>query len=135
MATISFDLTGLPPSANKRLHHMARYRSNQEWSLWTTRSAQDAVNRGHFDGLPWPRVHVRYLFHYPRVTLADVDNLIGSCKPILDGLVGIAIEKDDSRHVHELSASVEVAKGRMAGVTVYVEQCACDVQTAEIPES
>lgn len=126
MTTISFDLISLPPSANKRLHHMARYRSNQEWTQWAKLSVQDAVNRGHYVGLPWPRTHVRYLFHYPKSTTADIDNLIGSMKPCLDGLVGIAIEKDDSNHVHLLSAAVDVVRGRPRGVTVTIELCQCD---------
>lgn len=128
MATISIDLPGLPPSANSRLHYMARHKSNQEWKDSTKWVLMDVINRGHFIGLPWDRVHVRYEFHYPRRTLADLDNLVGRMKPCLDGLVGLAVTKDDSRHVHQLEATLAVSRGTPAGVRIVVDECHCVVQ-------
>ena len=110
VSRLEFDLLGHPPSANKRLHHMARWRSNRDWKGWTHLALMDAVNRGKVTGLPWSRIHVRYVFHYPRVTHADLDNLLGSMKPCQDGMVGIVGDKDDSEHIHDLSASVEVVR-------------------------
>jgi hypothetical protein len=125
MTLITFDLPGIPPSANKRLHHMARYKSNQEWMGWTVLALRDAINRDRVAELPWPRIHVEYIFHYPRVTLADVDNLIGSTKPILDACKGIVVPDDNSQYVHDVSASVDKRSGQPAGLTVIIRQCGC----------
>lgn len=118
-------LVGLPPSANKRLHWRARHKSNQEWKNSTTLLLRDQINKTKVKGLPWPKVHVRYEFHYPRTTVADLDNLIGSLKPALDALSGVLIPDDDSRYVHQISATITVIRGVPAGVDIQVDQCSC----------
>ena len=123
---ITFDLPGIPPSANKRMHYMARYHSNQEWKLWASRSLMDAVNRSRIADLPWSRVHVQYIFHYGKTTLVDLDNLIGSCKPILDAAVGVVMPNDDVRYVHEVGARVDIRRGEASGLTVVIAKCGCD---------
>lgn len=130
MTAISIDLSGLPPSANKRLHYMKRHKSNQEWKGWTYHLAVDAINRAGIKDAPWDRAHVLYAFRYPRRTVVDLDNLIGSMKPCLDGLTGVVITADDATHVHRIEASVEVVKALPAGVSITVTQCDCVVQTA-----
>jgi hypothetical protein len=104
---------------------MARYKSNQEWKDWTTLALRDSINRQRLTGLPWARVHVRYIFHYQRVTAADPDNLIGSMKPCLDALKGEAIIDDSWKYIHDLSVRVEVVKDKPAGVRVVVTTCEC----------
>lgn len=125
MPSLSFSLSGIPPSQNKRRHHMVRYRDDQMWKASATLSLRDAINRQHITGLPWQRVHVTYAFHYPRITLADPDNLIGSMKPILDSGKGIAFSDDNVTIIHLLSVRVDVVKKIPAGVSVIIEQCAC----------
>jgi hypothetical protein len=126
MASLTFTLSGVPPSQNKRLHHMARYQQNKQWKDDTIVLLRDAINRSRVSGLPWPRVHVRYNFHYPRVTLADPDNLIGSMKPCLDGCKEIAFPDDNVTVIHDLSVRVDVLKKMPAGVTVVIDECRCD---------
>lgn len=130
MATLTFSLQGLPPSQNKRLHYMARAKMNQQWKDDTIVLLRDAVNRSRLTGLPWPRVHVRYNFHYPRVTLADPDNLIGSMKPVLDGCKQIAFPDDNVTVIHSLSATVDVVKKVPPGVTVVIEECMCGSESS-----
>lgn len=125
MTTIFFDLDGLPPSGNKRLHYMARHASNQSWKSSAALVARDALNRVGVRDAPWMRAHVEYAFHYPKVTRVDLDNLIASMKPVLDGLVGIAVVDDDARHVHRIGASVSVDKSRPSGFRVSVTKCDC----------
>jgi hypothetical protein len=131
MTTIIIDLAGLglPPSANKRLHYMQRHKSNQEWKGWTRQLAIDAVNRAGVKDAPWDRAHVLYSFHYPRRTIVDLDNLVGSMKPCLDGLTGIVFVGDDARHVDRIEAAVEVVKGQSAGASITVTPCDCVVQS------
>jgi hypothetical protein len=129
MAMLTFSLPGLPPSQNKRLHYMVRAKQNQQWKDDTIIVLRDAVNRSRLTGLPWARVHVQYNFHYPRVTLADPDNLIGSMKPVLDGCKQIAFTDDNVTVVHSLSVRVDVLKKMPPGVTVVIEQCACSAQS------
>lgn len=125
MPSLTFSLIGLPPSQNKRLHYMARHRLNRQWKDDTTLLLRDAINSSRTSGLPWERVHVRYNFHYPRVTLADPDNLIGSMKPCLDGMKGLAFSDDNATVIHQLGVQVEVLKSAPAGVNVTIEQCEC----------
>ena len=125
MESIRIELVGLPPSQNKRRHHMTRYRDDQQWKSDAAALAMNAVNRSGLTGFPWRRVHVRYIFHYQRTTLADLDNLLGSMKPCLDGVKGIAFTDDNVTCVHDLSASVEVVKGVPNGVAVLVTRCEC----------
>ena len=125
VATITFDLPGLPPSANKRLHHMKRAKANKEWKGWSQLAALDAVNRSGMTDLPWDRAHVQYVFHYPKVTHADLDNLLGSAKPVLDGTKGIIVTDDSASIVHRVAADIKVTKGVALGMTVIVEKCDC----------
>lgn len=125
MAVLTFSLPGLPPSQNKRMHYMVRAKANKQWKDDTITLLRDAINRGRVTGLPWSRVHVRYIFHYPRVTLADPDNLIGSMKPCLDGMKAIAFTDDNVTVIHDLSVRVEVMKKVPAGVTVVIAECNC----------
>lgn len=123
--SVTFQLTGLPPSANKRLHYMARHKKNQEWKAWSNLAIKDAVQRAGISDAPWARVHVLYVFHYPRITRADPDNLVGSAKPILDGLTRVIIPDDSEKHVHRIAAAVKVDRGQPAGVQVSIERCFC----------
>ena len=123
MASIALRFPGLPPSANKRLHHMERYRSNNDWKGDAKQLAADAVNRSKDGPFPWDLVHVHYLIHYPKRTKADLDNMIGSCKPVLDGLSGVVFTDDSSQHVHRLSAEIVVQKGEPAGLIVSITRC------------
>lgn len=125
MTALIFSIPGLPPSANKRLHYMARAKLNKQWKDDTTLLLRDAINKSGVKDLPWQRVHVRYNFHYPRVTLADPDNLIGSMKPCLDGMKPIAFPDDNVTVIHDLSVRVDLLKKVSAGVVVVIEKCEC----------
>lgn len=107
---------------------MARYKSNQQWTGDTRLLAVSAVNASRLPALPWARVHVLYRFHYPRRTMADLDNLVGSMKPCLDGIVGVVVTSDDAQHVHRLSAAVELDRTRPPGVTMVISPCDCVAQ-------
>lgn len=123
MPAIIFDLPGIPPSANKRMHHMARYRSNKEWAGWARQALISAINTSKVTQLPWDGAHVEYIFHYPRTTLADIDNLIASTKPILDACKVIVVPDDSARYVHAISARVVKDGGQRAGLTVVITRC------------
>lgn len=125
MATIFFDLVGIPPSANKRLHFRVRAKANKDWKGWAALAARDAANRSGAKDLPWERAHVRYTFFYPRETHADLDNLIGSGKPVLDATKGILVVDDSATHVHEISAHIEKRPKQAAGLRVEVTRCEC----------
>ncbi len=130
MSLIRFSIPGIPPSQNSRRHHMQRYRDDQEWKQTTNLALTNTLNRNPQQGLPWDRVHIQYIFHYPRKTYADPDNLIGSMKPCLDGIKGVVMPDDSTKHIHRLGVQVEVIPGRKAGVVVDISECQCSTTEA-----
>lgn len=125
MASILLSFSGLPASQNSRRHHMARWREDQRWKDEARLLTIDAINRSPHKDFPWPRVHVTYLFHYPRRTSTDPDNKVGSMKPCLDGVKGLAFPDDSVKYIHDLSVRVSVVKGTPAGVDMLIQRCEC----------
>jgi len=125
MATLTLSLIGLPPSQNSRRHHFARARDDKQWKEDARLVALDAINRERPAGLPWQRVHVRYDFHYQRVTSVDPDNTVGRCKPVLDGLKGLVFPDDSSKYIHQIGTTVNVRRDQPAGFDVVIDECSC----------
>jgi hypothetical protein len=90
---------GIPPGPNSRRHWSQRARDDAEWRRTGFLCAKDAINRGEASGYPWGRVRVRYVSTTPSRRSRDPDNLIGACKPLLDGLRDAGVIIDDS-HEH-----------------------------------
>lgn len=103
-------IAGTPWSGNqrKRRHHMAVYRHDADWKHRSWSYAKDIVRRhgvvpADF-GVP-ARVTITFQFRTER--RRDIDNWTAACKGILDGLVGVLIVDDDTKHI-ELVVRTEV---------------------------
>ncbi len=87
---LELDIDGLPKTPNELLHaHWSTVRSNSSYWKWLVRGA---VGRRR-PRVPLPRasiVFTRYSASEP-----DWDNLVGSFKPVLDGLVRSKVIEDD----------------------------------------
>ncbi len=84
-------LDGLPPNANKtRGNHWSQtYKEQQEWQRTTWFLAKQA-----YRGKPLDRAHLHFFISVGDKRVHDPDNIIGSLKPVIDGLKGVAIVDD-----------------------------------------
>lgn len=85
---LSIDVPGLPPSMNARMHWRARHFENLKWKALVNVLI---VTRRPSKPLPTARLKLtRFSSVRP-----DYDNLVASCKPLIDGLVESEVILDD----------------------------------------
>lgn len=92
-------IPGRPEGPNKKwAHWRLKAEHNASWRHDAKLQAIDVVNRMRWRAPDRARMVVT--FHLPDSTRRDLDNLIGSTKPLLDGLVDARVLRDDSlRHL------------------------------------
>lgn len=105
---------GRPPTANARRHWRLIARDNEEWAATARAHAMQALERWEGQtGLRWHPARaatLRVVFGVHTRAVRDLDNLICSIKPELDGIVQAGLLVDDSvRVIREISFSVEFA--------------------------
>lgn len=95
-AILEIWLDGLPKNANStRGSHWTRiYKEQQEWQFATWALAHNA-----YKGAPLERAHLHFFVSVGDNRVHDPDNIIGSLKPVIDGLKGVAIVDDDIDHI------------------------------------
>lgn len=103
LTTIRFFVDGLPPNPNvtKRNHWAKNYADAQVWK----RTIQ-LLSRHHYHGRPFDKAGVHIHFQVGDNRVHDLDNMIASCKPVIDGLKGAVIVDDSIDHI-ELSFSAD----------------------------
>lgn len=109
-------IPGRPPTANARRHWRSVARDNETWRGYATEAAATEVRAWESThGLRWrPLRHADVLVTFGVHTRAvrDWDNLIGSIKPELDGLVAAGVLLDDSiRVIRTVSFRVTFSPG------------------------
>lgn len=80
---VTLAMPGLPPSPNELRGHWAKRRElTGPWrsAAFAVAKKQMALTGGKY---PWDRARLYILFAGPR--LWDADNMLSSCKPIIDG--------------------------------------------------
>jgi hypothetical protein len=83
-----------PPVSLNAVLSMNRWDRSRHKTLWKSEAMAAWMNAG----CPWFErcaVHIRLFYRGDRVTQDD-DNMIGACKPILDGLKGRAFPDDNA---------------------------------------
>lgn len=95
---ISFQINGLPDSINKmrskRQHWTARSKYHKQW--------YDIVHLASIrlkPVAPWERVKLSIHVYRHSMYHRDYDGLVGSLKPVVDGLIKVGHIKDDSYEV------------------------------------
>lgn len=96
-------IPGRPPTANARRHWRSVARDNELWKgIATSLARAEAAEWESRHGLRWAllrRASVEVTFGVHTNAVRDWDNLIGSIKPLLDGLVAAKLLVDDSVRV------------------------------------
>lgn len=101
--SISIRIPGRPPTANARRHWHKVAEDNETWKGAATQLARaelhewESVYGLRWSPLRWAAILVTFGVHTHAVR--DWDNLIGSIKPLLDGLVAAKVLTDDSIRV------------------------------------
>lgn len=95
---ISIVIPGRPPTPNVRRHWREVYRDNKAWAETARLEAVRAIQRTA-GWKPASRARVSVAFGVKDRRVRDLDNLIASIKPLLDGLVQAGILVDDSLDV------------------------------------
>lgn len=88
------EVPGVGPSANDRLHHMARYRANKKLKDDARCAAQSAVIARQGKPLAAARIDIM-LVRKRHVQPKDRDNALGCCKAVVDGVVASGLIRDD----------------------------------------
>lgn len=118
---LRFVVPGHPPTANERLHHFELAKRRRAFRDDATLVARDAKNRSNGD-FPLGPVRLSFNFVFPTFRVRDLDNLVGSVKPIIDGIVDAGIIYDDSLdHVREIRASARVDPAIGSEIVVNIE--------------
>jgi Holliday junction resolvase RusA-like endonuclease len=93
-------IEGRPPTPNARRHWHLIARDNAVWKDTAKKVAEQAVAEWEAKhGLRWRtvrRASVSVAFGLPDKRRRDLDNLIASCKPLIDGIVDAGVIVDDS---------------------------------------
>ncbi len=100
MRHVVYQVPDVPVSLNVllRMHWSRRRKYNEAWA-WSIRAA--IASQGAVGDLPLERARVLIIQHRKRKL--DRDNLVGSCKPILDGLKQANVIVDDDEDHCRLS--------------------------------
>lgn len=118
---ITIEIPGRPPSLNERRHWRAIARDNATWKAAAVEAAGIAVGQWQRDhGLDWrtlSKVALSVTFIVPTRIRHDVDNLISTLKPLLDGVVAANVIEDDSFEViRYFDVGCDYRKGRRATI-------------------
>lgn len=93
-------IDGRPPTPNVRRHWRQIARDNAEWkAIAETLAANERRKWESKHGLKWrtlTQAGVSIAFGLPDKRHRDLDNLIASTKPLLDGIVAAGLVIDDS---------------------------------------
>jgi len=120
---ITIRVPGRPPTANARRHWRSVARDNETWKNSTTHTAEQAKHEWEArHGLKWRPLRLADLtvvFGVHTRAVRDWDNLIGSIKPELDGIVAAGILLDDSIRVIR-SISFAIAQSPREPYTEFV---------------
>lgn len=115
--SITLVIPGDPPrsrNAADKLHWSERQRDRDAWK-WLVHEAWARAGRPCLRG----PVAVRFRLYFKRGARRDLDNCVGACKPILDGMVDCGLIRDDSaRVVQSLEMAVAVDKANPRTVLV-----------------
>ncbi len=110
---LAVKIDGRPPTPNARRHWRQVAADNAEWKQIAETLTNVAIRKWERDhGLEWralDSVTVSVAFGLPDRRVRDLDNLIASCKPLMDGIVAAGAIVDDSIDVitrMEFGASV-----------------------------
>lgn len=121
-------IPGRPPTPNESNRAIARqkaWRERREWretaAGWAQKGRQEWERRHGMDWRPLRRADVRVTFVVPDNRRRDIDNLIGTVKPLLDGIVDAGLIVDDSIGV---IASIAFFTVRMPGTVETVFEIA-----------
>ena len=106
MRLVTFEIPGRPPTPNESNRTQAsayRWRLRREWRA-TAGSFASAAKLGweRTHGLPWLPLRLatmRVTFILPTKRRYDLDNLLATLKPELDGIVDSGLLVDDSIYV------------------------------------
>jgi Holliday junction resolvase RusA-like endonuclease len=125
---IAIEIPDRPPNTNDA----NRQTPQQKWRIrreWRERAAEEARlevrawERRH--GAKWPKLPkaiVAVTFVLPDRRRRDVDNLVSSLKPLLDGIVDAGVVKDDSiETLVEWSIDSVIVKGSSSTMIVLKE--------------
>jgi len=95
-------IPAVPDSLNKllRKHWAVRRKYNQMWNVYIRCTIPFAPDRNRRKR----KVHI----HQTRVRLLDADNLVGSCKPVIDALRKWNILYDDKPQYMDLKVTQSV---------------------------
>jgi hypothetical protein len=104
------------------MHHMNIHRARQDWKQATLYACLEKRRRSDPPvGTPLHPVYLRFTCDYKARRSRDVDNLIASFKPIIDGLVlANVLTEDDVQVVKGVLVDVRVDKALPLGVAVEV---------------
>lgn len=116
--SIGIVIPGRAPTPNARRHWRQIARDNAEWKAAALAIASNALRQWEGShGLKWrPVFHASVVvtFSLPDRRSRDLDNLIASCKPLLDGIVQAGVITDDSVDVIDSITFGWVRDGRAA---------------------
>lgn len=95
-ATFDVLLTQMPPGANARLHWRVRHHKTRAARYTSCLQAQDARRRMHHGQADGPRrLDIEVIRGVGGGREQDLDNCIGSLKPVIDGVVDAGWLVDD----------------------------------------
>jgi crossover junction endodeoxyribonuclease RusA len=121
VATVEIDL----PLPGQSLHAHAKgswrakakpVKDARQTAMWATRAA--------WDGSPWKKAEVDYLFRLPDNRRRDEANLVASCKAYIDGVVDAGLIADDCWQGLSLGSSECVIDRDAPGVTLLFRRIA-----------
>lgn len=123
--SLEVSIPGLPQSVNdtRRRHWATVAGEARQWRRTASMLAVDAINRSPDRSLrrdPIYPADVEYLFLLTRAA-GDLDNLVSSCKPILDGIVDAKVLVDDSVDAVR-SLHVRWRRSSEAGVIIRIKE-------------
>ena len=117
--TFRLELEHLPDqrlSPNARLHYMLLYKAKRE----AKEEAFVIAKKGGVPDKPYHRVHITITYVSKDKRTRDMDNLMASTKPYIDGLVVAKVIEDDS--VFNVSYSLYYEVGDKENTIIEIEE-------------
>ena len=103
-------------SPNARIHHMMLYKAKRE----AKEEAFVIAKRQGVPVKPYHRVHITITYVSKDKRRRDMDNLLASTKPAIDGIVAAKVIEDDS--VFNVSYSLYYEVGDKARTIIEIEE-------------